>query len=379
MLITRYLFKNLLVVTGFIAFTLTAVIWLTQSLKLLELVATSDAPSGLFVQMVVLALPRFLEIIIPLSLVAGTLFIYNKMIADNELIVLRACGFDQMTLARPALIIALGLTAVLLCLTTWLSPKGQLEMKSLRAAVKTQYSAFLLREGVFNTFGSDLTVYLRARAPNGDLLGLLIHDARDKDKPPVTVTARRGQIIMLDDIPHIFVYDGLRQQIDDNGAVSKLFFSRHKIEIKGLDRDAGTRWADAEERTLPQLLRPAPDDERAQALRGEFMAEATQRLLTPLNAVGFTLVALACILLGPFNRRGQTRKILLAVGIIVALQAANIGLASAAQKNTALLPLLYLLTIGPVVLGFALLTDNGAAAARRLLSRFGKKPRERRA
>ncbi len=44
MLVTRYLFKNLLTATLFVALTLTLVVWLTQSLKLLELVANSDAP-----------------------------------------------------------------------------------------------------------------------------------------------------------------------------------------------------------------------------------------------------------------------------------------------------------------------------------------------
>ena len=95
MLVTRYLFKNLLNATLFTAVTLTLVVWLTQSLKLLELVANSDAPPKLFLQLVGLTLPKFLEIILPLSLVTAVLFMYNKLIMDNEIIVMRACGVDQ--------------------------------------------------------------------------------------------------------------------------------------------------------------------------------------------------------------------------------------------------------------------------------------------
>jgi lipopolysaccharide export LptBFGC system permease protein LptF len=51
--------KNLLSATLFIALTMTAVIWLTQSLKLLELVANSDAPPSLFIKLVAFSLPRF--------------------------------------------------------------------------------------------------------------------------------------------------------------------------------------------------------------------------------------------------------------------------------------------------------------------------------
>ena len=92
MLVTRYLMKNLLSATLFVALTLTAVIWLTQSLKLPELVANSDAPPLLFIKLVTSSLPSFLETILPISLVTVLLFVYNKSIMDNELIVLRSCA-----------------------------------------------------------------------------------------------------------------------------------------------------------------------------------------------------------------------------------------------------------------------------------------------
>ena len=360
MLMTRYLFKNLFSVTVFIAITLTMVILLTQSLKLLELVAASDAPPGLFLKLVALTLPRFLEIILPLSLVAATLFIYNKFIMDNELIVLRACGFDQLALARPALIMA-GLTvAVLILLTTWLSPSSHTEMKQLRRAVKAQYSSFLLREGVFNTFNDDLTVYVRERDGAGDLLGLMIHDRRERDKPPVTITAKRGRIMMDGDTPNILVFDGMRQQMDlKSHVVSRLFFSRYTIEIKGLESESSLKWRHPNERTFWELIHPDLTDKRDRDSRDDFIVEANERLLTPLNALGFTLIALASVLLGPFNRRGQSKKVMLGIVVVVALQSLNLALVSAAQRNINVLPLLYLATLLPIAAGFFLLHIRG--------------------
>src|SRR4051812_41117539 len=155
MLMRRYLFKNLLHATVFIAITLTLVIWLTQSLKLLELVANSDAPPSLFLRLVMLTLPKFLEIILPISLVTGVLFIYNKMIMDNEIIVLRAAGVDHYAMAKPAILLAILASLFLTAITTWISPKSFEEVHTMRQIIKTQYTAFLLREGVFNTFGND--------------------------------------------------------------------------------------------------------------------------------------------------------------------------------------------------------------------------------
>jgi lipopolysaccharide export system permease protein len=350
MLTTRYLFRNLFSVTVFVAVTLALVIWLSQSLRLLELVANSDAPPSLFLKLVALTLPRFLEVILPLALVAGILFTYNKMIMDNELVVMRACGFDQFTLARPALMLCAAFMIFLVAITCFLSPMSHTEMKKLRREIKAQYSAFLLREGVFNTFSNDLTVYVRQRDAAGDLLGLMIHDRRDTEKPPITVTAKRGRIFMNGEEPNILVYDGMRQQMDpQNGVVSRLFFSRYTIEIKGLEGEAQERWRDASERTLPELLRPNMDEPRDRRNKDAFIVEAHLRLLAPFNALGFTLVSLACILLGPFNRRGQSRKVLAAVVIVIALQAAEMAIGNEAKKQPLLLPALYALTFVPII------------------------------
>jgi lipopolysaccharide export system permease protein len=261
---------------------------------------------------------------------------------------MRACGFDQCTLARPALMLCAAFMVFLVAITCFLSPMSHSEMKKLRREIKAQYSAFLLREGVFNTFNDDLTVYVRQRDAAGDLLGLMIHDRRDADKPPVTVTAKRGRIFMNGDEPNILVYDGMRQQMDpQNGVVSRLFFSRYTIEIKGLEGETQERWREASERTLPQLLRPDPEDPRDRRNKDAFIIEAHLRLLAPFNALAFTLVSLACILLGPFNRRGQNRKVLFAVVTVIALQAAEMTLGSAAKKQPFLLPALYALAFVP--------------------------------
>ncbi len=360
MMITRYLFRQILIATAFITVTLTAVIWLTQSLKLIELVADSDAPPSLFLKIVALTLPRFLEIIMPISMVAAILFTYNKFIMDNELIVLRACGFDQMKLARPALLVAGGMTILLLCMTTYVSPRAYAEMQILKQSIKAQYSSFLLREGVFNTFSDKMTVYLRARDDNGDLLGLVIHDTRDKTKPPVTVTAKRGRIVMNGDTPNIIVVDGMRQQRDaDTDVMSKLYFSRYTIEIKGLNTDQGTRWHEASERTLLQLFKPDMTNKQDRKNRRLFLAEAHHRIITPFNAMGFALVSCCWLLLGPFNRRGLTNKVAMAALSVAALQALNLTMVSIAKKNLDLVPLIYVMTLTPIFCGFFLLSFRG--------------------
>jgi lipopolysaccharide export system permease protein len=378
MLITRYLIKNLFFVTIFIVFTLTTVIWLTQSLKLLELVANSDAPPELFMKLVFLSLPKFLEIILPLSLVVAVLFTYNKMIMDNELIVMRACGIDQFSLAKPALILACALTIFLLSLTTYLTPKSTGELAILRQTVKAQYSAFLLREGVFNTFGNDLTVYLRRRDAAGDLYGLMIHDTREKDKPPITITAKRGHLAVEGGIPTLVVHDGMRQQMDEQTeTITRLYFSQYTIEIKSLEGETAAHWHEAGERTLPELLNPDMSDARDRSRSTAFLAEANIRLATPFNAIGFTLTALCAILLGPFNRRGQNMKVMIGGALVVLAQALVLAFASLMKKNIMFAGAFYAAVFLPIPACLWLLRLPGEQMLMSVIRAWQRRQRER--
>lgn len=369
-LITRYLLRHLVAVTLFVTLALTLVVWLTQSLKLLELIAASDAPPAMFLKLVLLTLPRFLEIILPLALVTGVLFIYHKMIMDNELIVMRACGFDHFALAKPALLLGLTFTIICFALTSYVSPRGYAEMQQMRQHLKSEYTAFLLRDGVFNTFGRNLTVYVRQRSAEGDLLGLMIHDARDSDKPPVTITAKRGRLVTDGEAPQIIVYDGMRQQIDarNSDSLTKLYFSRYTIEIKGFADQRPARWREASERTLIELFNPDTSNRADRLAADEFTAAAHHRIASPFNALSYTVVALACLMLGSFNRRGQTRKIITAALIVVVLQTLNLALLSAAKDHLSLIPLLYLVTFGPLFGGLFVMTLRGEQFFKHLLA-----------
>jgi lipopolysaccharide export system permease protein len=367
MVMTRYLIRSLFFALSFVALTITSVLWLTQSLHVLELIANSDAPFSVFIKLTALSLPKSLEIVLPLSLVIAILFVYNKLIMDNELIVMRACGIGPARLAGPALALAALTTAVLLSLTTYVSPTCWKQMHALRQDISTKYTAFLLRAGVFNTVGNGLTIYVRTRDDQGNLTGLMIYDTREQAKPPVTVTAKRGRFFVepprdgfADGVPGIVLYDGLRQQPDaGNGALTRLYFSEYTIEITGLVESPEARWLNSDERTLPELFRPDKADQRARQNRGILLAEANNRLITPFNALGFTLVALIPMLLGGFNRRGNSIKIMAVALAILLCEAANVSLVSQTKKDLAVLPALYAATFLPVLLGLALLHPAG--------------------
>ncbi len=360
MLITRYLFKNLVWAALFVAIALTMIIWLTQSLRFLELIVNADAPLRLFLTLVFLSLPKFLEVILPIALFAAVLFVYSRMISDNELIVMRACGLPPRSLARPAVVIANIFTAILFALTLWLSPACYVEMKNLRSSLETRYSTLLLREGVFNTLTENLTIYLRQRTKQGDLIGILIHDTSDKNHPPVTITARRGVLMAQENPPRVVVYNGLRQQRDlETGELGRLYFDQYAIEITPSRETAGLRVKDVKERNFIELFDHAGVQDDGKNGKTQLLAEAHSRVLMPLLALDFTLIGLALLLGGSFDRRGHSRKIIIAVILAAFLEGLFLGTANLAKQHLVAAALLYPLVLIPMALGFFALSGHG--------------------
>ena len=80
-------------------------------------------------------------------------------------------------------------------------------------------------------------------------------------------------------------------------------------------------------------------------------AEAHQRLVSPIAALGYTLVALAFLLTGGFDKRGQIERIAAAVGAIVILQAAALGAMNLASRALIFVPLMYAVGLLPIAVG----------------------------
>ncbi len=352
MIVERYIFKNLILATGFIAVTLAAVIFLTQSLRFLELVINSGASSSAFWMLTLMALPRFFEIILPIALMAGIIFVYNRMTADSEMVVMKGVGFSPLQQAKPALILAAITTAILLVMTTYVAPKSLTGMQQLRQVIKAQYSVLLFRDGVFNAVMPGLTVFVRDRGDNGELLGLMIHDTRDPAAGPVTILAQRGNLVASQTGQQVMVYDGVRQSINKkNGSLNRLNFERYMIDMP----EAGPvrqRWREPDERTLWELLHPESDDTRASESRAEFQLEVHRRLISPLLAPSFAVIALCALLLGALERRGLTRRIILAVSVCIVIQGLYLGAFSLARSHhVAGLILMYVLVLAPFMVG----------------------------
>lgn len=337
----KYILRQLAGPFVFFLLSLTGVIWLTQSLRFVDLIINKGLSASYFAQLTLLVLPGVLTIILPIALFAAVLYVYNALDGDSEIVVMRSSGMGNLALARPALLLGLGVTLVGYFLSLYLMPTGQRAFKDMKTSLRTNLSYVLLQEGTFNTIGDSLTVYIRARHSDGEMLGILVHDSRVKERP-VTMIAERGAMVRTAAGPRFIMVNGNRQEIDHAaGQLSLLQFDRYALDLSQfVQRDEG-RWLEPRERYLHELFWPGTGkDDLANAAR--MRAEGHDRLAAPLYALAFVMVALAAVLSGEFNRRGRRWRIVVAVGTIALVRAAGLGLVGLSAKAPVLIPLIYL-------------------------------------
>ncbi|MSO65996.1 MAG: LPS export ABC transporter permease LptF [Alphaproteobacteria bacterium] len=345
--LTRYILSQLLGPLGFVTLTLTGVVWLMQSLRFLDLIINKGQSLGSFLAFTLVLLPGFLGFLLPIATFCAVVFVYLRLESDSEIIVMRAAGVSEWRLVVPALLLGLGLAAILYSLTLYLAPLGYRSFKDMQFVVRNNVAAVLLQEGAFTQVINGVTTFVRERLPNGELRGLLVHDERDKDRP-VTVMAESGLLVTTADGPRFVVRNGNRQEIDrDRNQLSLLYFDEYGLDIGAFAVAPETRWREGSERFLGKLFHPGPGpDDVKNADR--FYAEAHRRLLVPFHPLALIAIALAALLSSDFSRRDRWGRILVGGLAAVLFELVGLGLMPIVGRSIELVPLLYVHVFGTI-------------------------------
>ena len=355
--LNRYILRQCVSVMVFVTGALTAAVWLAQSLKLVDLIVNRGLSAEVFLYLALLILPRFLDIVIPIGAFIAVLFVFNKLTTESELIVMRAAGMSPMGLAKPVLELALIAWVILMTLSLYFLPVSNRQFKDLQFEIRNRFVSSLLQEGSFTTLSDKLTIYIGGRNERGEVIGLMIDDERDP-KRPVTILAERGAFADSGGASRIIMVNGDRQQFDrDTGKLSVLTFDRYVLDLDMMRDAPEARSREAQERYLGELL--FPRDDLDQSTRDAYLVEANERLTVPLTAFSFAIIPLVCLLPGEFNRRGQLKRVLVAVVCAVAFQALDLAVKNLEGRYTAAIAASYVLVLLPLVVGLGILSHRG--------------------
>lgn len=339
----QYIFKSLLGPLLLITFSLTSIAWLTQALRFVDFIINRGVSMSTFVTLTVLMVPSLLLFILPVSLFCAVLYTYHKLQGDSELVVMNGVGLSRWQLAKPAILLAAGCCLFAYLTSLYLAPVAYRQFKDMQTFLRDNYASLLLQEGVFNNPVEGLTVFIRDRDRDGTLHGIFVHDERQKTQS-TTMMAEVGQLVQSPSGPRFILVRGNRQEINkQTGALSLLNFDRYVLDISFYTKKAEERTRTEEELFIHELF----DDAHNESERiGEFHAEGHHRLTWPFLNVTMTLIAMSFLLSGEFNRRGQRKRVVMAVLAGCATLALAVFLSGAAARSSWLIPFMYLNVLG---------------------------------
>lgn len=353
----RYLIWQLLLPALIATLAFSGAVWLSQSLRFVDLIVNKGLPLTTFLYLTALLFPSLLLVIAPFALFCGVLFAYQRLTVESELVVMQAIGLSNLQLAAPGLILGLLVTSLGYVNSLYAMPAAYRSFKDLQHQVSRDFSHLLLQPGVFNAPVPNLTVYVRETTEDGDLAGIVVHDERIKTLP-ITMMAEQGVLVQGENGPLFVLENGNRQEMNlqdpERRELSILHFDSYTLDLVATAEPPDDRDRKAKELFLGELF-----DSEAPGLsadeRNERLAEGHKRLAWPLNAFVFALVGITILLIRKHDRQGPWRGMLLAVVIVITVQALSTAAGSIAERTPILLPLLYLVPLAPIVVCCALL------------------------
>ncbi|MDP6805244.1 MAG: LPS export ABC transporter permease LptF [Rhodospirillales bacterium] len=356
--LNRYVLRQLAVGMILVTVVLIGVMWLSQSLKSVDLIVNRGLSPGTLFYLTLLLLPNFLTIILPIALFVVVCFVYGKLITDRELVVMRSVGLSQFALAKPVFFLASVVVVFAYAVNIYLVPGSYEKFRELKWDISYHSSSIFLQEGAFNAVSDDVTVYIRERSADQQLRGILVHDDRNHEKPS-TIMASRGALVQSDGKVRVVMFDGNRQEVDKaTNKLSILTFDQHVFDLQNVRSVPTARYREPRERDLRELLSLDQDDLQNPNDYGKFVVEGHKRLTGPVYAFGYAIIAVAWLISGTIGRRSQSRRIAAAVAFFILVQASAMGLENVSAKNPELVPLLYPHALLPIIVGFLVMLHH---------------------
>jgi len=344
--LSSYILRQLVGPVALFGLLLTGVVWLSQSLRLLDLVINRGQSAPTFVYLTFLLLPSLLVIILPIAFFAGTLYGLHKLASDSELVVMSASGFSKMQLAAPVLIAGCMAMALTYLCSLYLMPLGQRTMKTAVLDIRADIGAAILSEGAFNTPADGLTVFIRDLSSDGHIRGILVHDNRDMQHP-TTYIAQSGLLAQTAAGGRLIMRDGTIEQTNGGGAqLSVLQFKQYVFDLDQFSGQQQNMELEAGDRYLPELFWPTfktpPKNPNTLNI---FLAEGNNRIAAPLYCITFALLALATVTSTRRQRGAYALRLTAACLIAATLRIIGYGAQSMAARNPSLIFLLYIIPI----------------------------------
>jgi len=359
-LLERYILKIAFSAFGACLIALTAVIWITQALRELDLLTGKGQTLFIFLTVTGLSLPALINVISPVALFLATIYTLNRLNGDSELIVMSAAGMRPTRLLRPFMALAAFVCIIVGLITVYLMPASFQELRNLFTKIRADFVATMAKEGQFITLDNGITFHYRERSGDA-LLGIFMEDQREKNKV-IVYLAERGQTVETNGQAYLVLEKGSVQRKEPNSRDSSIVaFERYAVDLSAFNKEDGDVIYKPRERSTTQLLFPNKNEFLYKQQEGRFRAELHDRLSSWLYPLTMMIIAFAALGNAQTTRQGRGLAIASAVVAVVLLRILGFAASSAVVRTPAAVIGVYALPLGTLAICLLLILRGSAA------------------
>jgi lipopolysaccharide export system permease protein len=350
-IVSRYVLRQASGALLMVLLSLTGITWIGVALRQLELMTNQGQDVWRFLAMTTLALPSMLAVIAPIALLIACIYVLTRLSADSELIVMTSGGMPAWALLKPLGLLALLVAVLVASVNHVVGPGSQRLLREMAAQVRTDLMAQVIQPWRFTSPEPKLMVHIRDRGPSGELLGLMMHDARDP-KQVVTYLAERGLIIKQAGMAYLRMDKGhIVRRLEHEQTPQIIVFDRYAVDLNQLEQRVDqANQLRPRERSTVELMWPDPDDPLYRQAPGRISAELHDRLSSPLYALAFVMLVVASLGHARTTRQNRNQAAVLAFVLAVGCRLGGIVATNAAAVRTSAIPLMYAVPLAAAVL-----------------------------
>ena len=352
-IIGRYIFRQTASALAMILITLTLIVWMTTALREISLVTNQGQSVLVFLTITSLAMPNLIAVVAPVALLISCLHTLNRLSGDSELIVLSASGSNIWRVAKPYLVLAFLVFAALLAVNAYVLPQSARTLRDYAVKVRTDLISQVLQPGKFSSPERGLTLHIAGRTPDGDLLGLIIHDERDENEI-MTYLAERSEIVKQSETQaYLVMHTGhVHRQERKSREVHIVTFDSYLFDLSqfGPKGDSDDRDYKPRERFLSELIHPDKSNSYYKKNAGKFHAELHDRLASSLYPILFVLIAIVHLGAPRTTRESRIRDLFTAFAMATVLRIIGLTATNMAAKTPAIAVAVWAIPVGGIIL-----------------------------
>ena len=350
--IGRYIFRTTFGAFLVICASVTALMWITQALRDIDLMTNQGQSVFVFIGITGLIIPLLIQIIAPIALMIAVAHVLNKLGNNSELIVMNSAGMPPWVLFRPFLAVGIVVSLIVAAISIYVSPWGLRELRRWATEVRADLVTNMVQPGRFTKLEEMLTLHIRERKPNGQLLGIFIDDQRNP-KERASILAEHGDIVKNDRGLFLVLENGSVQRHETGQRDPALvLFNSYGFDLSWLANTNQNVKYSVRERYLWELFDPKRADASFVDQPDQIRAELHDRITAPLYPLAFVVMTYAYLGAPRTTRQSRTMSLLGAISVVAALRGLGFVGMIAGVRTPIVLLLPYLALLATFVVGY---------------------------